>query len=90
MMVQLHGGSRKTTYTWKKHPLFVIGLRRGDPRSEKVGVFEPNDEWLRLENPFMRLHPVIDWDYGAVWDFINNFEIPYCNLYDKGYTSLGK
>jgi len=24
-----------------------------------------------------------------VWDFIKACELPYCNLYDHGYTSLG-
>lgn len=35
------------------------------------------------------LNPVIDWDDSEVWEFIHDYEIPYCSLYDHGYKRLG-
>ena len=35
------------------------------------------------------LNPIIDWSDDEVWEFIRYYELPYCKLYDEGYTRLG-
>ena len=35
------------------------------------------------------LNPIIDWTTEEVWEFIHAYNIPYCKLYDEGYTRLG-
>jgi FAD synthetase len=36
-----------------------------------------------------RIHPIIDWNYGNVWQFILQYKCLYCPMYDRGYTSIG-
>jgi len=66
---------------------FVLGTRSTDPNAEGQTGFCPSSDWMP---PFMRVNPVLDWDYGHVWHFLRLFDLPYCSLYDEGYTSLGK
>ena len=35
------------------------------------------------------INPIIDWTTDEVWEFIREYEIPYCSLYDEGFKRLG-
>ena len=35
------------------------------------------------------VNPIIDWTDEEVWEFIHEYNIPYCELYDQGYARLG-
>lgn len=35
------------------------------------------------------LHPIIDWTYQDIWGYIHRFNLPYCELYDKGFKRIG-
>ena len=63
-----------------------VGTRRTDPHGGSLQSFTPTDGgWPK----FMRILPVLEWKYPEVWTFLRHFDIPYCELYDLGYTSLG-
>lgn len=63
-----------------------VGIRRTDPYGDKLTYYEKTDHgWP----DFYRVHPVLEWHFVEVWEFIRFCEIPYCKLYDQGYTSLG-
>eukprot|EP00794_Sanderia_malayensis_P011026 gene11026-12190_t len=64
----------------------LMGTRRHDPYSSKLRSFSPTDStWPR----FMRICPILDWSYEDVWDYMKILNLPYCSLYDRGFTSLG-
>lgn len=35
------------------------------------------------------INPIVDWDDAEVWEFIKEYKIPYCCLYDEGFKRLG-
>ncbi|KAK3331918.1 hypothetical protein B0T19DRAFT_88915 [Cercophora scortea] len=63
-----------------------MGTRRTDPHSEFLDHFSPTDkDWPQ----FVRINPIIDWHYAEIWAFIRSLDIPFCSLYDQGFSSLG-
>lgn len=35
------------------------------------------------------VNPIIDWTESEVWEFIKEYKVPYCCLYDEGFKRLG-
>eukprot|EP00468_Gymnochlora_sp_CCMP2014_P008482 CAMPEP_0167746586 /NCGR_PEP_ID=MMETSP0110_2-20121227/3791_1 /TAXON_ID=629695 /ORGANISM="Gymnochlora sp., Strain CCMP2014" /LENGTH=589 /DNA_ID=CAMNT_0007631359 /DNA_START=147 /DNA_END=1916 /DNA_ORIENTATION=+ len=80
---------KRALETTEKDPFpmgFVLGTRKGDPNCGKQNHFEPSSDWMPA---FMRINPILDWDYGQIWNFLLWANLEYPSLYDSGYTSLG-
>jgi len=63
-----------------------VGTRRGDPHGAKLAALQLTDVgWPNI----IRVHPILDWTYHNVWEYLRGEGRQYCQLYDEGYTSLG-
>ncbi|XP_037934347.1 FAD synthase-like isoform X2 [Teleopsis dalmanni] len=63
-----------------------MGCRRTDPFCGEIKVMQPCDfNWPAI----MRINPIIDWKCVDVWNYLKSNYVPYCSLYDLGYTSIG-
>lgn len=36
----------------------------------------------------MKVSPIFDWTFSEIWQFLREIKLPYCSLYDKGYTRI--
>lgn len=62
----------------------LTGIRKTDnPSLEYYSM--TNGDWAKI----MTINPLLNWSYTDVWKYILDNNLEYCDLYDKGYTSLG-
>ncbi|EKM78374.1 hypothetical protein AGABI1DRAFT_114671 [Agaricus bisporus var. burnettii JB137-S8] len=72
--------------TFPQITAILIGTRRADPHGARLSHRAMTDPgWPQFE----RVNPIINWSYSDVWTFLRYLNVPYCCLYDQGYTSLG-
>lgn len=62
-----------------------MGTRSTDLRHPISHFQQTDSDWPS----FRRVSPILNWSYGQVWSFILDLNVPYCSLYDRGYTSIG-
>eukprot|EP00667_Euglena_gracilis_P007691 EG_transcript_7763 len=63
-----------------------MGTRKTDPDGKYLRHFTPcSPGWP----PLVRICPILRWSYHDVWRYIHDHHVPYCSLYDRGYTSIG-
>ena len=70
------------------------GLELAEKKSHRMTNYDPDNPtpemfyhcqtWTRKV-----LNPIIDWTTEEVCEFIHEFNVPYCKLYDEGFKRLG-
>jgi thioredoxin-dependent adenylylsulfate APS reductase len=65
---------------------WVAGLRREQWKTrQNVAKVELDRE----HGGIVKLNPLADWKLGDVWDYVRKHEVPYHELFDHGFTSIG-
>ena len=65
---------------------WVSGLRRDQWRTRKNIAKVELD---RDHGGIVKINPVADWTQDEVWDYVRKNDVPYHELFDNGYTSIG-
>ena len=62
-----------------------------DRNRERLDPDNMDEDMVRycMQSKGFILNPIIDWTTEEVWEFIHRYNIPYCELYDQGFTRLG-
>lgn len=64
---------------------WVSGLRRDQSATRAEA---PKIQWDARHSVF-KANPLADWSEADVWDYIDRNDVPYNELHDRGYTSIG-
>ena len=64
---------------------WVSGLKRGDAAGRAES---PKLGWDRKHGLY-KVNPLADWSEQDVWEYLARHDIPYHELHDRGYASIG-
>lgn len=48
-----------------------------------------DEEYFSERPEHTRIQPILHFTEIDIWDYIEKYDLPYCELYDQGYRSLG-
>ena len=85
-------GVRKDESVRRKltHSGLELGRRKTTPRV-LLDPDNPTPEMMYHCQKWYRkvLNPIVDWTTEEVWEFIHEYNVRYCSLYDEGFNRLG-
>ncbi|HEX3008590.1 MAG TPA: phosphoadenylyl-sulfate reductase [Bacteroidales bacterium] len=65
--------------------VWICGLRKDQSITR---FFSKMIEWDEV-NGLLKVNPLINWNEKKVWEYIRMHQIPYNELHDKGFPSIG-
>lgn len=84
-------GVRKAESARRKHQahLYRETTASGKEKFTTDNVEDAEIIYTCQQNRKKVLNPILDWTDDEVWEFIKEYQIPYCELYDQGFKRLG-
>ncbi len=90
---------------WKRNPDLCCGLRKVQPLRRKLAELRGWISSIRSHQTVVRagarklewdakfglakINPLVDWTAAEIWDYIRKNDVPYNELHDRGYPSIG-
>jgi len=69
----------------KGYTIWITGIRAEQSGNREGMSFT---EWYEA-NQILKVHPLLNWTFDEVKEFIKKYNIPYNPLHDKGFVSIG-
>ncbi|HLS10274.1 phosphoadenylyl-sulfate reductase [Lentibacillus sp.] len=90
---------------WERQPNLCCHMRKIEPLQQELkgvdawfsglrreqSVFRKNTEYINKDNKFKRVKicPLIHWTWDDIWTYIDINQLPYNELHDHSYPSIG-
>ncbi|MBT5388451.1 MAG: phosphoadenylyl-sulfate reductase [Porticoccaceae bacterium] len=70
---------------------WITGQRRDQSPGTRaaVPVIQDDKAFARPEDQLTKFNPLANWTSQQVWDYIRSNNVPYNELHDKGFVSIG-
>ncbi len=73
-----------------KYRMWVTGQRRDQsPTRSSVEIIQSDPVFAGVDGPLLKLNPLAKLTLSEVWSFIREAGIPYNELHDRGFISIG-
>lgn len=69
---------------------WITGQRRDQsPTRAEVPIVQLDSSFSSPEHPVIKINPLANWSSEDVWNYIRLFDVPYNELHDAGFISIG-
>lgn len=87
-------GIRKVESLKRKLPhldAWITGQRKDQSPDTRQSIPEVqiDSEFSSAGQPLIKFNPLVNWSLTQVWDYIEAYQVPYNELHEKGFTSIG-
>ena len=68
---------------------WISGLREDQSPATRSGLSVVEEEATADGGKRMKFNPLLNWSSAQVWEYIRMFDVPYNELHDRGFVSIG-
>lgn len=70
---------------------WITGQRKDQSPGTRVDipVVQTDGAFGSADSPLMKFNPLASWSSAQVWEYIRKNDVPYNELHEKGFTSIG-